>query len=178
MENMECRMTLFLELADDISFRCFWDRTAVHVNGQEVGPNYFGISEQDFREYAKFTGLPRCAGFNKKGQPCGNAPHGFQCSPVDFAKRHRADLCYLHRPRVSRETIEGGCVLLRPTKFRGGKPKGQAQVNALRESRTRASPEPAHTDNSNGDLTGDYQMRPGRGLSGDMANTTDSPLEI
>jgi hypothetical protein len=75
--------------------------TTVYFGGQEVRAEDFGVTEAEYREWARCTRLPRCCAKKKSGEFCDNVLAGpignsFE-DPREFLRRHRSRPCHLHQ---------------------------------------------------------------------------------
>jgi hypothetical protein len=107
-----------------ISFVGYGDDRFVEVDGQRVGPEYFGFNDDElFREWLRHLGSPRCGGSAKSGKRCNSTPGDFAYSPGDFKRRHRVDRRFTTctekgETGAFRHVLDGGCVRLLPRAFK------------------------------------------------------------
>jgi hypothetical protein len=100
--------TVYIETLISISLATPWGGECMYVSEgdpriatYEADPDsfaakHFGLSKNDYVEWIKFGGMPRCGARTRKGTLCENSVGRSQMEPAEFFKLHRSDCCACH----------------------------------------------------------------------------------
>jgi hypothetical protein len=83
-----------------VSLRTPRDAARYIANPEQFAAGCFGCDTLDeYREWIKTEGIPRCGGVTKLGQPCGQFVGYHRLAFAEWRSRHRVERCRLHQNR-------------------------------------------------------------------------------